>query len=83
MTDLKSPNKIFALAARELFSAHQRRRDSKIASIVDDFDLLKLDRRDAVDMSKDEPSQNKTEHAARRKTLIEKFGASLGLVDIG
>jgi hypothetical protein len=34
-------------------------------------------------MIKDDPSLNKPDHVPLRKTLIEKFGASLGLVDIG
>jgi ATP-dependent DNA helicase RecG len=68
----------------ELFSTRQHGMgDLKIANIVDDFDLLNLARRDAFDMIKDDPSLNKVEHAALRKTLIDKFGASLGLVDIG
>jgi ATP-dependent DNA helicase RecG len=68
----------------ELFSSRQHGvSDLKIANIVDDFDLLNLARRDAFDMIKDDPSLNKSEHIALRKTLIEKFGTSLGLVDIG
>jgi ATP-dependent DNA helicase RecG len=68
----------------ELFSARQHGLgDLKIASIVDDFDLLNLARRDAFEMIKDDPSLNKNQNAALRKTLIDKFGSSLGLVDIG
>ncbi len=57
--------------------------DLKIANIIDDFDLLNLARRDAFEMIKDDPSLNDPQNAALRKTLIDKFGASLGLVDVG
>jgi len=55
----------------------------KIANIIDDFDLLNLARRDAFEMIKDDPSLNDPQNAALRKTLIDKFGTSLGLVDVG
>lgn len=68
----------------ELFSTRQHGMgDLKIANIIDDFDLLNLARRDAFAMIDGDPSINKPEHAELRKTLIEKFGDSLGLVDIG
>jgi ATP-dependent DNA helicase RecG len=68
----------------ELFSTRQHGMgDLKIANIIDDFDLLNLARRDAFAMIDGDPSMNKPEHAELRKTLIEKFGDSLGLVDIG
>jgi len=68
----------------ELFSTRQHGLgDLKIANIIDDFDLLNLARRDAFEMIKDDPSLNDPQNAALRKTLIDKFGASLGLVDVG
>lgn len=68
----------------ELFSARQHGLgDLKIASIVGDFELLNLARRDAFEMIQNDPSLNKNQNAALRKTLIDKFGSSLGLVDIG
>jgi ATP-dependent DNA helicase RecG len=68
----------------ELFSTRQHGLgDLKIANIIDDFDLLNLARRDAFAMIDADPSMNKPENAELRRTLIEKFGDSLGLVDIG
>jgi len=68
----------------ELFSTRQHGLgDLKIANIIDDFDLLNLARRDAFEMIKDDPSLNDPQNAALRKTLIDKFGTSLGLVDVG
>ena len=57
--------------------------DLKIANIIDDFDLLNLARRDAFEMIQNDPSLNDPQNAALRKTLIDKFGTSLGLVDVG
>jgi ATP-dependent DNA helicase RecG len=68
----------------ELFSTRQHGLgDLKIANIIDDFDLLNLARRDAFEMIQNDPSLNDPQNAALRKTLIDKFGASLGLVDVG
>jgi len=68
----------------ELFSTRQHGLgDLKIANIVEDFDLLNLARRDAFEMIGSDPNLNRPENAELRKTLIEKFGTSLGLVDVG
>jgi ATP-dependent DNA helicase RecG len=68
----------------ELFSARQHGvGDLKIANIIDDFDLLSLARRDAFAMIKEDASLNQAQNSALRKTLIDKFGTSLGLVDVG
>ncbi len=68
----------------ELFSSRQHGlTDFKIADIVADFELLNLARRDAFELIKNDPKLTQPEHAALRSTLIERFGAALGLVDIG
>jgi len=68
----------------ELFSARQHGlTDLKIADIVQDFDLLCLARRDAFEMLEKDQSLAEHEHAPLRKALIDRFGTTLGLVDVG
>jgi len=68
----------------ELFSARQHGiTDLKIADIVQDFDLLCLARRDAFAMLEKDPSLADSQHAPLRKALIDRFGTTLGLVDVG
>ncbi|MBN1818110.1 MAG: ATP-dependent DNA helicase RecG [Sedimentisphaerales bacterium] len=67
----------------ELFSTRQHGLpDLKIASIVDDFELLGLARRDAFALVQQDPTLSQPEHQALRKALIKKFGGKLGLVDV-
>ncbi|HPO70220.1 MAG TPA: ATP-dependent DNA helicase RecG [Anaerohalosphaeraceae bacterium] len=68
----------------ELFSARQHGLpDLKIANIVDDFDLLNLARRDAFELIEADPALTSPHNAAVRQELIRRFGAKLGLADIG
>jgi ATP-dependent DNA helicase RecG len=68
----------------ELFSARQHGLpDLKIANIVDDFDLLTFARKNAFEMIEQDPTLSRPEHAALRRALIERFGAALGLADVG
>ena len=67
----------------ELFSTRQHGLpDLKIASIVDDFDLLKMARRNAFEMVRKDPMLTKAEHKNIRRALLAKFGDSLGLADV-
>ncbi len=67
----------------ELFSARQHGLpDMKIANIIDDYDLLVIARRHAFQMVCADPSLAQPEHRNIRRTLIAKFGSSLGLADI-
>jgi ATP-dependent DNA helicase RecG len=68
----------------ELFSTRQHGLpDLKIANIVEDYELLSLARREAMKIIEDDPMLTKKHHLNIRKALIEKFGASIGLADVG
>jgi len=67
----------------ELFSTRQHGLpDLKIASIVEDFDLLRMARRNAFEMVREDPMLTKAEHKNIRRALLAKFGDSLGLADV-
>ena len=67
----------------ELLSARQHGLpDLKIANIIEDMDLLILARRNAFELVEADPMLTDAEHANIRKTLINKFGDTLGLADI-
>jgi hypothetical protein len=55
----------------------------KIASIIDDFDLLGLARKDAFELVENDPKLTCAEHKNIRAELIRKFADSLSLVDVG
>ncbi len=68
----------------ELFSTRQHGLpDLKIANIVEDYDLLLLARKDAFALVEADPMLMNAEHRAIRTALLERFGETLGLVDIG
>jgi len=67
----------------ELFSTRQHGLpDLKIASIIDDYELLVMARRHAFEMVSDDPMLTEAEHKNIRQALIAKFGVSLGLADV-
>jgi ATP-dependent DNA helicase RecG len=67
----------------EMFSTRQHGLpDLKIASIVDDFDLLTMARRNAFELVRHDPMLTQPEHAGIRRALLAKFGDSLGLADV-
>lgn len=67
----------------EMFSTRQHGLpDLKIASIVDDFELLVMARRNAFEMVSSDPMLTKSEHKTIRRALLAKFGDALGLADI-
>lgn len=67
----------------ELFSTRQHGLpDLKIANIIDDYDLLVLARKNAFELVANDPMLTIPEHKNIRKSLLHKFGDSLGLVDI-
>ena len=68
----------------ELFSTRQHGLpDLKIANIVEDYDLLLLARKDAFALVEEDPMLMNAEHRAIRTALLQRFGETLGLVDIG
>ncbi|MBN2313071.1 MAG: ATP-dependent DNA helicase RecG [Sedimentisphaerales bacterium] len=67
----------------EMFSTRQHGLpDLKIASIVDDFELLVMARRNAFEMVSSDPMLTKSERTTIRRALLAKFGDALGLADI-
>jgi len=67
----------------ELFSTRQHGLpDLKIASIVDDFDLLVMARKNAFELVSQDPMLTKPENRNIRQALLVKFGDSLGLADV-
>jgi ATP-dependent DNA helicase RecG len=67
----------------EMFSTRQHGLpDLKIASIVDDFDLLVMARKNAFELVSRDPMLTKAEHKNIRDALLAKFGDSLGLADV-
>jgi ATP-dependent DNA helicase RecG len=67
----------------ELFSTRQHGLpDLRIASIVDDYELLLLARRHAFDLVSQDPMLTQERHRAIRRALLAKFGDALGLVDV-
>lgn len=68
----------------ELFSTRQHGLpDLKIANILEDYDLLVMARREAFKLIEDDPRLIRKEHLNIRKNLIDKFGSSIGLADVG
>ena len=67
----------------EMFSTRQHGLpDLKIASIVDDFDLLVMARKNAFEMVSQDPMLTCTEHKNIRRALLAKFGDAIGLADV-
>jgi ATP-dependent DNA helicase RecG len=67
----------------ELFSTRQHGLpDLKIASIIDDYDLLNLARKNAFALVTQDPMLIQPEHKNIRRALLAKFGDSLGLADV-
>ncbi|HSV27309.1 MAG TPA: ATP-dependent DNA helicase RecG, partial [Sedimentisphaerales bacterium] len=68
----------------EMFSTRQHGLpDLKLASIIDDADLLLLARRCASDMVAQDPMLSRAAHRKLREILLARFGESLQLSDIG
>jgi ATP-dependent DNA helicase RecG len=67
----------------EMFSTRQHGLpDLKIASIVDDFDLLMMARKNAFEMVAQDPMLRCAEHKNIRRALLAKFGDAIGLADV-
>jgi ATP-dependent DNA helicase RecG len=68
----------------ELFSTRQHGLpDLKIANIIDDYELLLMARKHAFALVEVDPMLTQADHRPIRRALLEKFGESLGLVDVG
>jgi ATP-dependent DNA helicase RecG len=68
----------------ELFSTRQHGLpDLKIANIIDDYELLLMARKHAFALVEEDPMLTQAGHQAIRHALLEKFGESLGLGDVG
>ena len=67
----------------ELFSTRQHGLpDLKIANIIDDYELLVLARRNAFKLVGSDPMLTENKHRNIRRSLLAKFGSSLGLADV-
>jgi ATP-dependent DNA helicase RecG len=56
--------------------------DLKIASIVDDFDLLVMARKNAFELVSQDSMLTQAEHRNIRQALLAKFGDAIGLADV-
>ena len=67
----------------EMFSTRQHGLpDLKIANIVDDFDLLMMARKNALEMVSQDPMLTQAEHKNIRRALLARFGDMIGMVDV-
>jgi ATP-dependent DNA helicase RecG len=67
----------------EMFSTRQHGLpDLKIANIVDDFDLLMMARKNALEMVSQDPMLAQAEHKNIRRALLARFGDAIGLADV-
>ncbi|ARN57491.1 ATP-dependent DNA helicase RecG [Sedimentisphaera salicampi] len=67
----------------ELFSTRQHGLpDLKLANIVEDFEMLRMAKKDAEETLKEDPFLQSQENQNIKKAIIKKFGARLGLTDI-
>ena len=55
----------------------------RVARIPEDMDLLQLAKHDAQAIIAADPALARPEHAAMRKLLIQQYGDTLGLIDVG
>ena len=55
----------------------------KVADLIRDIDVLEHARDDAVRILRDDPNLRQSKHAALRRTVVAKYGAMMGLVDVG
>lgn len=55
----------------------------RVATIPGDMDLLQLARRDAAGLVERDPSLALEEHRLLRKVLLQQYGETLGLIDVG
>jgi ATP-dependent DNA helicase RecG len=54
-----------------------------IANLIDDYDVLRLARKDAFELAKGDPDLRTREHALIREALLKKFAGRLDLIRIG
>jgi len=73
---LRGPGEFFGTAQHGL-------PELKIADLIRDIDLLRMARRDAFAMVKEDPQLKKPEHQVLYQLLQKTFGADLGLIDVG
>ena len=73
---LRGPGHLFGTAQHGL-------PDLKIADILRDIDLLRMARRDAFALAKEDPYLKNPTHQVLRQVLLENFGDTLDLVDVG
>lgn len=55
----------------------------RIAAIPQDMNLLQLARRDAMSIVEADPALERDEHLLLRKVLLQQYGGTLGLIDVG
>ena len=55
----------------------------KIANLIDDYDILRIARKDAFELAKGDPDLTMKEHALIREALLRKFAGRLDLISIG
>ena len=72
---IRGPGQIFGTAQSGL-------PDLKIAHIIEDIDLLRMAKKEAFALAKEDMRLIKPENAALKKALLKRFGNTLNLVDV-
>ncbi|MBN1437329.1 MAG: ATP-dependent DNA helicase RecG [Sedimentisphaerales bacterium] len=73
---LRGPGQFFGAAQHGL-------PELKIADLLRDTDLLRMARRDAFDLARQDPHLRQAHNQVLRKDLLKRFGPGLPLVDVG
>ncbi len=70
---MRGPGEVFGTAQHGL-------PELKVANLIEDFDLLRLARRDAFSIIKDDPHLDQPDHQTLRAEMLRAYGGKLGLL---
>ncbi len=55
----------------------------RIGSLIDDYDLLQLARQEATEIVRSDPELSQPEHTAIARALVERYGRTMELIEVG